>query len=280
MCLPHRYLVLLASLLVACTTVSPAARHEPGAVRERALDGYGEWSNAADTPSSLRVVRVSSEGGPSLPSGPRGQPLTLERLLTLALSRGIGLSSSPVQRNWEVGTAFQGTVCRSLEVAPNTESFPTPERSAHKRGIPDGVLPATRINLMGRPTFRLDGAFLEVIGPESFLEVKALKRPITLSTGRGQIQGFIKALARQRPRGFLPGAMEPPRPALLLVTPSDTQVSQEVTDEAGRHGVALYRALAWENEGLLTVGSFHQLTGFADVPTSFIMPSIPEPLRL
>ena len=276
--LPHRFLVLLASLLVACTTVAPTARRESVPVREDSLTEDGEWSNAADSPSRLRVVRVSSEGGPSTPSGPRGQPLTLERLLALALSRGIGLSSSPVQRNWEVGTAFQRTVLQSIGVPRNTEAFSTPERSAHKSGIPDGVLPAMRIGLLGRPTFRLEGAYLEVIGPESFLELKALKRPITLSTGRGQIQGFIKALARLRPRGFLPGGLEPPRPALLLVTPSDTQVGQEVADEAGRHGVALYRAVAWEHEGLLTVGPFYQLTGFADVPSSFIMLSIPEPL--
>ncbi len=228
----------------------------------------------------MHVVRVSSEGGPSTPSGPRGQPLTHERLLALALSRGIGLSSSPVQRNWQVGTAFQKSVCRSLEIEPNTDAYATPERSAHKSGIPDGVLLATRINLMGQPSFRLDGAFLEVIGPESFLEVKALKRPITLSTGRGQIQGFIKALARQRPRGFLPAALAPPRPALLLVTPSDTQVSQEVMDEAGRNGVALYRAVAWEHMGLLTVSAFHQLTGFADVPSTFMLPTKPRELML
>ncbi|HYO56736.1 hypothetical protein [Archangium sp.] len=176
--------------------------------------------------------------------------------------------------------AFQRTVLDSLDVAPNTASFPTPGRSAHKSGIPDGVLPAIRISLLGRPTFRLDGAYLKVLGPENFLEVKALKRPITLSTGRGQIQGFIKALARQRPRGFLPGAPQPPRPALLLLTLSDTQVAQDVADEAGRHGVALYQAVVWEDGGLLTVGSFRQLTGFADVPTSFLMPSVPEPLQL
>jgi len=64
------------------------------------------------------------------------------------------------------------------------------------------------------------------------------------------------------------------------VTPSDTQVAQEVADEAGLHGVALYHAIVWEEGGLLTVGSFRQLTGFADVPPSFIMPSVPEPLRL
>jgi hypothetical protein len=272
--------VLLASLLVACTTVSPAARPEAVISREVALSGDSDWSNSADTSSRLHVVRVSSEGGSSTPPGPLGQPLTLERLRALALSRSIGLGSSPVQRNWQVGTAFQRTVLQSLRVPQNSDAFSTPERSAHKSGIPDGVLPAMRIGLMGRPTFRLDGAYLKVIGPENFLELKALKRPITLSTGRGQIQGFIKALARQRPRGLLPGALAPPRPALLLVTPSDTQVAQDVADEAGRHGVALYRAVVWENEGLLTVGSFHQLTGFADVPPSFIMSSIPEPLQL
>lgn len=277
---PHRFLVLLASLLVACTTVSPAARREAVPVREDAPTRDGEWSNAADLPSRLRVMRVSSEGGASTPSGPRGQPLTLERLLALALGRGIGLSPVSVQRNWEVGTAFQRAIFDSLDIAPNSRAIATPERSAHKSGIPDGILPAMRINLMGWPTFRLDGAFLEVLGPESFLEVKALKRPITLSTGRGQIQGFIKALSRLRSRGFLPGALDSPRPALLLVTPSDTQVAQEVADEAGRHGVALYHSIVWEDGGLLSVGSFRQLTGFADVPPSFVMPSVPEPLRL
>jgi hypothetical protein len=273
--IPLRLAVLLAGLLVACTTVSPAARPEAIPAREDTPTGYGEWSNAANS-----VVFVSSEGEPSTASGPRGQPLTHERLLALALSRGIGLSPVSVQRNWEVGSAFQWTICLSLNVTPNSRAFDTPERSAHKRGIPDGVLLATRINLLGQPTFRLDGAFLEIIGPESFLEIKALKRPITLSTGRGQIQGFIKALARQRPSGFLPGALEPPRPALLLVTPSDTQVAQEVADEAGRHGVALFHAVAWEYEGLLTVGPFRQVTGFADVPASFSMTTFPQQLQL
>ncbi|MGZ3459684.1 MAG: hypothetical protein ACXU86_14410 [Archangium sp.] len=278
--LPLRLLVLLAGLLVACTTVSPAARNEAVPHREQALTVYGEWHEPADPRPQPRVVLASSGGESSTPSGPRGQPLTHERLLALALSRGMGLSPVPVQRNWEVGMAFQWTICRSLNVVPNSRAVATPERSAHQSGIPDGVLPATRINILGRPTFRLDGAFLEVIGPESFLEVKALKRPITLSTGRGQIEGFIKALARQRPRGFLPGALEPPRPALLLVTPVDTQVTEEVADEAGRHGVALFHAVAWEDGGRLTVGPFRQLTGFADVAISFSMPSVPEPLRI
>ena len=176
--------------------------------------------------------------------------------------------------------AFQWTICRSLAITPNTEAFPTPGRSAHKSGIPDGVLPAIRITLLGRPTFRLDGAYLEILGPENFLEVKALKRLITLSTGRSQIRGFIKALARQRPRGFLPSSVDSPRPALLLVTPSDTQVAQEVADESGRHGVALYQAVAWEEEGLLTVGSFRQLTGFADVPATFTLTTHPRELTL
>jgi hypothetical protein len=224
------------------------------------------------------VQPVSSES--AVPSGPRGIPLARERLLTLALSRGIGLNPVPVQRNWEVGMAFQWTLCRALNLIPNTGAFEAPGRIAAKSVIPDGVLPAVRINLQGMPTFRLDGAFLEVIGPESFLEVKAQQRPITLSTGRGQIESFIQVLGRRRPRSFMPGAMEPPRPALLLVTTADSQVAQGVADEAGVHGVALYQAVAWEDGGLLTLGPFIQRTGFADVPTSFVLPSVPEPLQL
>ena len=277
---PLHLVVLLVGLLAACSTVSPAARREAVPPQEEVLTGHGEGSNAADAPSQLAVVRVSSEGEASTPPGPRGLPLTYERLHALARSRGIGLSLVPVRRNWEVGMAFQRTVLNALDVAPNTESFPTPGRGTHKSGIPDGVLPAMRISVLGRPTFRMDGAYLKILGPENFLEVKALKQSITLSTGRGQIMGFIKVLARQRPRSFLPSALEPPRPALLLLTLSDTPVAQEVADESGRHGVALYQAVAWEDEGMLTVGAFHQLTSFADVPTSFLMFSVPAPLRL
>ncbi|HEX8698505.1 MAG TPA: hypothetical protein VF815_06700 [Myxococcaceae bacterium] len=269
---PLRLAVLLVGLLGACTTASPTVRHEAAFSSEKVLTGHEEWA----------VQPVSSGSTPegTAPSGPRGQPLTRERLLTLALSRGIGLSPVPVQRNWEVGMAFQLTLCRSLNLIPNTGAFEVPEQSATKSVSPDGILPAVRINLQGMPTFRLDGAFLEVIGPESFLEVKAQQRPITLSTGRGQIGSFIQVLARRRPRSFVPGAMEPPRPALLLVTTADSQVAQGVPEQAGRHGVALYQAVAWENGGLLTLGPFLQRTGFADVPRSFTLPSVPEPLQL
>jgi hypothetical protein len=275
-----RWVMLLASLLVACTAVSPGVHQEDVPSRETTLVAYGEWHAPTSRPPPL-VQFVSSDGKPEAPgpSGPRGQPLTRERLLILAASKGVGLTPILVQRNREVGTAFQWTLCRALNVVPNTAAFATPGRTAYKSVILDGVLAAVRINILGGPTFRLDGAFLEVIGPESFLEVKAQQRPITLSTGQGQIQGYIQVLSRQRPRSFLPGIPEPPRPALLLLTTADTQVSQQVADEAGLNGVAVYHAVAWEDGGLLTVGPFRQRTGFADVPTSFALPSVPTPLQ-
>ncbi len=70
------------------------------------------------------------------------------------------------------------------------------------------------------------------------------------------------------------------RPRVRLITTADTQVSQEVADEAAVNGVAIYHAVAWEDGGLLTVGPFQQRTSFADVPISFILPSLPEPLQL
>lgn len=276
-----QWVVPLASLLFACTMASPSISHEEASSQQRPLVGYGEW-NASLHGSHPPIQRVASDGPPhtAVPEGPRGQPLTRERLLILASIRGIGLSPVPVQRNREVGTAFQWTLCRSLNVVPNTVAFEAPARTAYKSVIPDGVLTAVRINILGGPTFRLDGAFLDVVEPEDFLEVKAQQRPITLSTGRDQIRSFIQVLSSQRPRGMLPGMPEPPRPALLLLTTADTQVSQGVADEAGVNGVAVYHAIAWEESGQLTVGPFRQRTGFADVPTSFILPSVPTPLEL
>ena len=127
----------------------------------------------------------------------------------------------------------------------------------HRTTIPDGVLPATRINLQGRPTFRLDGAYLEVIGPESFLEVKALKRPITSPPGRdspGLHSRPWRGSARA-PASF-PAPWSHHGPALLLVTPADTPVSEEVAREAGRRGVAVYQAIAREAGGSSPLGLF------------------------
>jgi hypothetical protein len=276
-----QWVMLLASLLVACTAASPGVRQEDVPSRETTLVAYGERHAPTSRPSPL-VQFVSSDSKPEtpVPSGPRGQPLTRERLLALASSKGIGLTPILVQRNREVGMAFQWTLCRALDVIPNSLPYDTPGRTAYKSVIPDGVLAAVRINILSGPSFRLDGAFLEVVGPESFLEIKAQQRAITPSTGQGQIQGFIHVLSRQRPRSFIPTGPEPPRPALLLITTADTQVAQSVADEAGVNGVAIYHAIAWEGDSLLTVGPFRQRTGFADVPTSFVLPSVPTPLQL
>lgn len=97
-----------------------------------------------------------------------------------------------------------------------------------------------------------------------FVEVKARSCKLTLSSARRQMAGFIDALSRQRPRRHsLPGP-QPPRPGLLLVTTEDTQVEQAVT---------------YEESGFITVGTFRQKTGFADVPQQFSFPSVPEALK-
>jgi hypothetical protein len=275
-----RWAVLLASLCFACTAASPSIAHKEDSSQQSFLVEEGEW-NARSHGSPPPIQWAVSDGPPPTagPDGPRGQPLTRERLLILASSRGIGLSPVLVQRNREVGVAFQWTLSQALGIAQNKRAFDTPGRTPYQSVIPDGVLTAVRINVLNGPSVRLDGAFLEIVGPEDFLEVKAQQRPITLSTGRGQIQGFIQVLSSQRPRYFIAGTPEPPRPALLLLTTADTQVAESVADEAGVNGVAVYHAIAWEDGGLLTVGPFRQRTGFADVPSSFVLPSDPSPLQ-
>ena len=63
------------------------------------------------------------------------------------------------------------------------------------------------------------------------------------------------------------------------MTTVDTHVGQDVVVEAGRHGVAIFQAVAYEEGGFITVGSFRQKTGFADVPQQCSFPSLPEVLR-
>ncbi len=221
-----------------------------------------------------------SGSGPSTPD--LKAPLTIERLVRLAQARGIGVVGAPVTRNREMGRAFQGAVLRSIKVPENTTLFPAPGRGGPRTAvIPDGVVTAGRRHLVGGISFNPSGAFVEVVGSEclDFMEVKARSCRLTLSSAQRQLQGFIDALNRLRPRGSGLLGAQPPRPALLLVTTADMEVGEDVSLEAGRYGVAVFQAVAWEEEGLITVGSFEQRTGFADVPPRFQFPSKPEALK-
>ena len=139
---------------------------------------------------------------------------------------------------------------------------------------------AGRIQILGGVSFDSGGGFVEVAGEcLDFVEVKARSCKLTLSSARRQMAGFIDALARQRPRSRSLLGSQPPRPGLLLVTTVDTQVGQDILLEAGRHGVAIFQAVAYEEGGFISVGTFWQQTGFADVPRQFSFPSVPEALK-
>jgi hypothetical protein len=175
--------------------------------------------------------------------------------------------------------AFQRAINTSLSIPPNATVYPT---SVRPEGvIPDGLVTARMLSLSGGNQIDPTGAFLEIIGGDSLdlLEVKAQRRRITLSTGRRQILGFIDVLAQKRLHGALINSMGGPRPGLLLVTPADTEVSEDVSFAAAQRGVAIYQALVEEAAGRLSVGPFIQRTGFADVPQQFQFPSIPVPLE-
>lgn len=247
---------------------------------------YGVALDTPSIPDSQQRMLLAGSGDflpASSTTGPRGRPLTRPRLIQLANSKGLGLANILVRRNWEVGRAFQSTVGRSLDIQENLQAFDVPASTPPAKVVPDGLVPAMRISVAGLRAIRLDGAFVEILDEDfiDFFEAKAQKRPITLATGRKQILGFIKVLAQRRPRGsMMGGPLEPPRPALLLVTTADTPISSDVSWEAARHGVAIYQAVAWEDDGFITVGPFQQLTRFADVPSHFQLNTTPQPLGL
>jgi len=259
--------LLLLSLLLACA----AGRSQ---VRDGlALDG--------------RVLLASApgQGGGAGGSGNRGltawQPLTVARLVEIAQGKGIGVNGARVTRNREMGVSFQGAVLRSLDVVANHRAFPTPNRTHHQAVIPDSLITAERLTLTGMTSFDPEGAFLEIVSDDflDMLEVKMRTSPINLSTARGQIQGFLDALAaRGRSRSMLSVMGTQPRRALLLVTTSDTQIAEEVSWEGARRGIAIYQSKAREADGWITVGPFVQKTSFSDVPPQFQMASKPTQL--
>jgi hypothetical protein len=258
---------LLALLLVGCATTP--LREPDGA------------------PARLALL-AGGTGGPKVPagSGPSGaapmQPLTVRRLVQLAHERDIGVAGARVTRNRDIGLAFQRTTMASLDIPENFVPFPTTRRAHHGAVIPDGLVTAAKLQLAGRIFLDPEGAFLEVIDDDflDMLDVKVRSHRITLSTARGQLRGFIEVLALRRPRAFVGALGTQPRPALLLVTPSDTEVSDDVSWEAARHGVAVYQSVAMESGGWLNLGEFIQKTKFADVAPSFQLPSKPMPLSL
>lgn len=225
-------------------------------------------------------ARVLLAGGPKNPRAPSSmlgaEPLTMARLRQLALNQGIGMSGAEVTRNRAVGRALQLAVGQSLDVPENFGRFPTTARSQYSSVVPDGLLVAGRFQMLGGVSFNPQGAFLEVVGLD-FLEVKGRRGPLTLSTAHAQVLGLIDALALlRRPSTSILGSQ--PRPALLLVTTSDTEVDEALVWEAAKRNVALFRAVVLEKEGWLGVGPFHQLTRFADAPSLFQLAS--KPTRL
>jgi hypothetical protein len=230
---------------------------------------------------ALRSGAYAQPGGSGSSSPAQGVPLTMARLMQLARVQGIGITGAQVTRLREVGLAFQGTALRSLNLPQNTRKYPAPGRGGpYAFVIPDAVVVAGRIQTLGGISFDPGGGFVEVADEcLDFMEMKARSCMLTLSSARRQMAGLIDALSRQRPRGRSLLGPQPPRPGLLLVTTADTQVGQDVLFEAGRHGVAIFQAVAYEEGGSITVGAFWQRTGFADVPRQFSFPSVPEVLK-
>jgi len=221
-------------------------------------------------------------GGAGGPAGSIWQPLTVARLVALAQGLGLGVQGPRVVRNRQIGLAFQRVIATCLDIPSNFRAFPTAERTQHRSVIPDGLVMATKLTRAGRIGIDPEGAFLEIVGDDflDLLEIKVRSTRITPSTAQGQIRGLIDVLSRLgRPRGGLLSALNPtPRRALLLVTPADTEVSQDVAWMAARRGVAVYQSAAQESGGAIGVGPFIQKTSFADVLPQFLLPCEPAPL--
>ncbi len=138
-------------LLLACATGKQQAR-EQQPPETWALSTLEAESPVSRLPPGHSVVWASGTVSPKPPAMEGAQPLTMERLLVLAWSLGIGVSGAPVVRNRQVGRALQLAVGDSVGVTENTTHYPTPVRSRYMSVVPDGVLHATRISVLGKST--------------------------------------------------------------------------------------------------------------------------------
>lgn len=279
--------LLLSCLILACAAGRTRVQDESAeGGLEHGVPAHGLTADGERTlrPSAGQVVLASAPGG----QGNSGSShvrlwrrLTAARLVQLARQKGIGASGSLVERNRQIGRAFQGVVLRSINLPENVRPFPTTVRPRYASVIPDALLTARRLLLAGGISIDPEGAFVEVVDDSGFLdmvEVKVRSTPITLSTAQGQILGFIDVLGRKRQSGLSIAGESRPRPALLLITTADATVSETVTWEAARRGVAVYQAIPEEFEGQIDVEPFMQETKFADVPDQFLLPSVPREL--
>lgn len=171
-------------------------------------------------------------------------PLTTRRLCELAAARGIGAGQTGVLRNRSIGRSFQDAALAAIGETENHRPFLSDERrlrtsllaQPRRSVVPDVVRTILDATIGQRP--------LPPLPDSSFVEVKAVRGTLHLSSSNWQIAGLIDALSRS-PAGESTYA----RPVLVFVTTSDTIISASVIAFAQKRDVLLWQKIAVEKEG-------------------------------
>jgi hypothetical protein len=170
--------------------------------------------------------------------------LTTERLREIVRQEGISTADG-VQFNRDAGLAFQDAALRSLDLPENSKRFPSIARRNATRTSPnpiEAVVPDAVSSVREREV-RTDEPIplVREYDDSSFIEVKATRKGIRLSSSRHQIRGLIDVAANSPAM-----SAKYVRPAVIFVTTADTKIRQEVIDEATQRRVTLWQMLTYE----------------------------------
>jgi hypothetical protein len=179
------------------------------------------------------------------PAAAQRVALTTERLREIVRQEGISAADG-VQFNRDAGRAFQNVALRSLDLPENFKRFTSPIRGNETRTAAkpvDVVIPDAVSGVREREV-RTDEPIplVREYDDSSFIEVKATRKGIRLSSSRHQILGLLDALARSPAKDA-----KYIRPAIIFfVITSDTQIAREVIDKATQLRIALWQITAYE----------------------------------
>lgn len=173
-------------------------------------------------------------------------PLTTERLRAIVREEGISKADG-VQFNRDAGRALQDAVLRSQGWEENQAKFPTRERAELTKNakkpaaavIPDAVDGVRETT--SDPDLGSGAPVVRTYQNSTFIEVKATRKGLRLSSNSHQIAGLIDVAARS-PASQAKDIV----PAIIFITTSDTKIAQEVSDRATGRRVSVWQMIVYE----------------------------------
>jgi len=173
---------------------------------------------------------------------------------------------SGVQLNQLIGRSFQEAALKSI-FGPNYKQVQYSKYSSYRERYTGRLSKAvTTVNpdYIGPAYNKEPGEGIREFPNYTYIEVKAAKGPIYLSTNNYQIMGEIDAISREIQTGN-----NTVHPNLYFVTTSDTQISQSVIDFANALNVRLLQSVVeLTYNGQIRVEKPRSLTNWWEFPIS------------